>query len=613
MALETLNEIFDIKGQAFIKKLLNLDVTVSEKIVGSTIGFSYTDGEFRFFKKSGSQLTKIDYVLMKFYADAIKHFKTFPQDVLEKIAPGAKFMFEYFLRETSSTVVHGKIPKGSLMLTHIITEKTIIYEKTKLDDAAKAFNTLGPPVLFQGKLSDEQKDSLMEFIRSSKEQAQKEFGTSSFTDFIIKVLYNKDVADSGSLDSVIFSFNNGDDTVSAKLINPYLSRDKSAEKVNTKNDLLSLIFCDMIEYVETNSDHITNLKLKFSEFDDRYLEIISEMFYGFIKNNKTRYNNVSLTVPEFMQGEGFEINTEFITNKKVLQIIETDFNVRNLFKIFIALFRKKKKRVDELLNKNFITIQHKLVDLIQDACSKGNAQNESAIPIFSEICDEIFEFDLSKVFEKIEKDELIKETPQEIVVEKSGNSIYAFWQNAFCEKKVFEKDDNKKKVNLIIGKFQPFNNKHLSFIQEQFEDDKTKTIVICLNSKLKLSEKTTKELLEKIVKSESYSKIFESLYMSSRQKLGTIIQSLSEKYCVNKIFVSEKFSKFSKMQMDYAIFEGSSYNAEITPIKPREIEGIMVSSKQIFEFINDNDYKSFKKICPKELWPNFEQLRSEIK
>ena len=621
--INSLTDIYDKKGEEFVKQLFNLNVIISEKISGATFGFEYDSDNFRFYKKSSSNpLTKIDQVLMKFYSTPIEFIKNLSKDILKDIPKTYRFMFEYFVDKQPNMIIYDELPKNSLILSYIVenTEKgkIIISDIKELQYWSKQFNVNPPPVIFQGKLSDKAKDSIFQFLRMTKQQALETFKTTSFTKMLIsaidsklkKTILNKDL--DKLIDGVIFTFENGSEKINAKLIDPVFLEILNSNKEKPKSNMLSIVYGDMIEFMELHRSIWNKYEFKKIDFQDRYLEIISKLFVIFYKKNGERYKDFILTIPNFMKKSAFDLNIDLIENVNLLKLFEQIPKSKDIFKIFLALFRKKKHKVEEFLSPAAIKYQNILVNDLLDVISKHNSKNESCIPIFSEVCN-IY----SDNFDLFEDKKIEDLSINKVEVKRNINSIISFWQNIFSEQKTFIKNEKLKPINIIIGKFQPINNKHLEFIKELKEKNNYKTFIIQINDDQQKKSQPfnidiSEQLLKKIVDSKNINTI-KGYIVTPSDKLKRVINKLSEKYRIEILGVSEKYEEYFKKQIEYQVFEGTLYNIDIHKWSSKQIDNLDITSSKIIEAIKNNDYKIFRKLCPEEFWVNFEQLKEEIK
>lgn len=627
--VNSLNDIYEKKGEDFVKKLFSLKTVISEKISGASFAFEFDSetNDFKFFKKSdGNPLTKLDRVLMKFYDEPIKYFKKLKEttDVFKDVPNSYRFVFDYFVDKQPNYISYDNLPKNSLVLTHIVefsdNKKKIIANKKELDDWANTFSVNGPPIIFDGKLTDDAKDKIFQFLRMTKADAIKYFKTTSFTRFLIsslcpdqkKSVLNDDI--DKPIDGIIFAFENESEKIFAKLVDPVFVEIISQNKEKTQSNILPVIFGDMIEFMETNRHVWEKYKFEKIDFYDRYLEVMSKLFLLLFKSNTSKYKNVDLNTPRYMNKLGFDVNTDILENVDLIKLFEQHPKTKDLFKVFIALFRKKKKESGQFMSPISVKYQNQIVDDLTNAISSDNAKNESSIPLFSEFYGTNID-----LFESQNIDNLliyVNETVNEnLVVESTTpNSIISFWQSALPEKKVYEKNQELKPINIIIGKFQPISNKHIKCAESLLESNGNKTLLIQISSGAK-NELFSSDVSESLIKLTVTSKkdLFAGYVVSSSKKLKNLFENVLDKFTVESITVSGKYHEYFKKQIEHSLFEGSFYSIESKKWDDFEIDNLKTSSSTIINSIKENDYKTFRKLCPKETWSMFEKLRDELK
>ena len=93
--INTLFDVYEQKGDAFLKRLLNEYVIINKKLSGSFFGVSVgPDSVMRFYKKGG-EITKIDRILMRYYDKAISQMESLTSEVLTAIPENYVFGMEY--------------------------------------------------------------------------------------------------------------------------------------------------------------------------------------------------------------------------------------------------------------------------------------------------------------------------------------------------------------------------------------------------------------------------------------------------------------------------------------------------------------------------------------
>ena len=91
-----LREVYEKKGEEFLKSLLNHYIIINEKVDGTFFGVKKSkDDTFRYFKKSG-EINYVDRVLMQYYNSAISHFESMSLEKRQRIPANFYFGFEYF-------------------------------------------------------------------------------------------------------------------------------------------------------------------------------------------------------------------------------------------------------------------------------------------------------------------------------------------------------------------------------------------------------------------------------------------------------------------------------------------------------------------------------------
>ena len=94
--INNLKEVYEKKGEEFLKSLLNSYVIINEKVDGTFFGVKKSkNDDFKYFKKSG-EISYVDRVLMKYYNSAISYFESIPPEKRQRIPSNFYFGFEYF-------------------------------------------------------------------------------------------------------------------------------------------------------------------------------------------------------------------------------------------------------------------------------------------------------------------------------------------------------------------------------------------------------------------------------------------------------------------------------------------------------------------------------------
>lgn len=629
MSIKLLQDIFQKKGQDFIYNLLNLDCKVTEKLSGSKISFELDNNHFIFFKRDTTNpISKIDRLLSKYYDDAITYIESFNDDIKSKIPANQRFYFQYFPDKTPNGILYDSVaPPHKLILTHILvkdsfksTEK-IITDKEKLDEYATLFDVGKPPIIFTGKLSNKQKDQLMDYIRMDKEEALKKFKTTSFSLFLVSIL-NPDIktktfsSTEDRIEGLVFSFGDDGYQVLAKLVDPYFNEMKNSTNYPTeKNDMISIIFSDIIEFVEQN-DFWKKIKLNDMGINERYIELISLMYNKFIDDFGDRYQDIDLNLPDYLKQSKFDINIDLIDDERTLLFVTKSIPWKEIYKMFLVLFRKKRNKTQEFLSPHLIKYQNNIVDQIY---RKITNLEENNIEVFEEYIQEYSILNNTKdthiysipdIPERlIEKNVLIEENDENL----NSMRIISFWQKAFNSPKNEQVEQKGKGVNVVVGKFQPFNSGHMEACNELYDSNKKPIVLMQLhNGKKGESRPFSKELSEKMLNNiVNENSIFSECHIINNISENTINEKLGDNKYPVKIAGNENIVKYFKKSQQ--LNENSGKKIEFTELKKYIINEKQILNKNIVETIKNDDYMTFKKYVPECNQNYFIEMKNELK
>lgn len=510
--LLTLRDIYEKNGKGFINKLFNSRVLVTENLRGSRVYVQrgMYDGLDKYtldiFKRDDRYpITKIDRLLMKYYEKAIDHFNLVQTEVIMMIPSNWRFCFQYFPNNAPVNVMYDNVPKNHLVLTAILVKndsgKTLrVIDNPKiLQEWSRYLKVQGPSVIFYGTLDDTQKKSLFDFVETDTESLKKKFGTESFVKYVISVLnprlkktaLNDDL--NKPIDSVIFKFfDNYDGTVSAKLVDPIIrSMQTNHDTSKSTSDIYSITIVDILEFLEKNPKIINKVLLS-SDPDERYIELICDIFNAYVKENGKKYDDVDFQVPDFAKTKDFDLNLDFIKNEETKRLLDNSESYRTLFKIFLSTFRKRRRTQTEIITRPIITLLNKHVS------------------------------DIKKITQTPMLDSGFKNFSDYLRMKKYNENLYFEDDNSeFLFENENNEDDNKllleskiemnnfdqgfKKVSIMVGRFQPFTEGHVKVAKKIYDKTKSPIVIVVIRGKKSDPERRPfdvtlqKKMLQKIV------------------------------------------------------------------------------------------------------------------
>jgi cytidyltransferase-like protein len=632
-----LYDLYNKKGKEFIEELFTNYVTVNEKMDGSAFIFERDPetGKFTFYKRDQrTPITLVDRTLMKYYEKPIQYIESLPLHVVKEIPRGWRFGLEYFANNAPVEIVYDEIPKNNLILSYIHKRDSVgkikdtIQDKESLDTWADLLGVERPPIVFQGYLDQEQKDKILDFLRTPFEDLLSEYKTRSFVAFIIGVL-NPDLKKTAlnfnlekPIEGIVFRFGDeesGKEPVLSKMVDPVfteIAKNKARKRVEEKpSDFLGLTILDVMNFILENG--VESFETKGKTEDERYISFMSDVFSKFLDEYAYKYRGADFEEPEYLKKDEFRLNRDLITDKRVLRYLEQDESFESLFKLILNSFRKIKKRAGGIITQGIIDQFNDLVKAIEKkvAITQPKAQVlESELPSF---------MDFKKSNFPAKKVEYVTSEAED---QKDEDHFYSY--NEFItaletidtspkkNKLVAEEDSNKKKlkgVNLIVGRFQPFHNGHLKMTKFLKEKNGLPTIIAVIHpghnksGKSPFSQSLVSKYMESVVRDNPGS--IEGFYMAPRGLLGVLYGKAKELgYDVKAIAAGDDRIEDYKKQADFLKKAGGDFPEDIEVIEtPRSTSGT-----EVRKAIENEDYLAFKKLVPNAVSSLYNQLFSAV-
>jgi len=591
--IKHLKEVKDKKGDDFLGNILNEYVIINENINGSFFGVKKsTDGNFKFFKKAG-QITYVDQMLMKFYNNAISYFNNIPQDKVNRIPNNLYFGFQFISNKNGSHSKYDNKPKNGLVLSYIhkLDENgkpiETLQSKEELERWAYFLEVEAPPIIFEGRLDDDQKTSILDFINTPWDELVKKFKTTSFTKFIISIL-NPGLESSflmnglkDGIDEIIFRFyGNQEDPKSsvflAKIVDPiFQEKIKSNETPENKsNDYIWLIVIDLMNYIETLSEYeLREMCGDAEDYDKRFISIINGIFKGFIKEYSFKYDGLRLDVPDYLKREEFEIDYDLIGDSEIESIIKDNDTYKEVYRILANFFRRvRKKSSSSFFNPELLSTLNIQIKKLKRIVT-GDKLYEALFPSFTEY---------------------INQNPETMFL----------GENSSTKKK------KSNKVNVFIAKFQPFHNGYLKSVEKLYNKNGLKTVLVCQyknKSKNPFSENTIRILLEKV--QQEFPDMIEDIKIVDSISIQNIMSEIVPEYSPILWASNNERIKDYALQFEYIKKKNNLFRIDddFKLIQVNSSEG----SEEVIKTIVDENYIEFKKLVPKSIYSEFFNLCKE--
>lgn len=384
--LQSLKSIYQREGLEFIQKLFDNFVIVSEKVGGTRFVVERESGKLKFFKKDG-EITKVDRSLSSLYEQPIGYFESLSKDVIKELPEGYRYGFRYFLNTKPDAIQYDNMPLNNMILTdiHRVSDNKMIDDPKTLQKVSDLLRVQSPPIIWYGKLSDSQKESLLSFIKTPESELSAMFKTTSFTKYLISILnpklrkttLNNDL--NKPIDSVVFKFLSDEnrETFSAKIVDPIIfeiSRDKKV--VRKPTDMYGIILSDLIEFIKLNG--ISKYSLEGTDHDERFLELMCKIFNDYLKKNEYKYQGVQMDPLDFAEVPQFDLNVGFIIDLDTREYLGKSKINKIIFRILVSSILKPKKKatgtLTDLLLRDLSEISKKVEDKVNGTSKKTNEE-----------------------------------------------------------------------------------------------------------------------------------------------------------------------------------------------------------------------------------------------
>jgi hypothetical protein len=599
--LSHLRDVYDKRGKDFLEGLLNKTVIVNEKMDGAFFGAQKNEetGKFRFFKRN-AEITYVDRVLSRYYEPAIRHFENLGADVIAKIPGNYHFGMEWFTSPKAQTIAYDKLPKNGLILSyiHVLDEEgkvsETIQDKETLNKWADLLDIERPPIVFQGKLSDDQKEKILEFAYSPLETLVQKFRTASFTRYIMSVLnpemkttFLRDALDK-DIEGLVFRFYDpeatGEDSVFlAKLVDPIFqerAKQKAQERVQKKSDdYIWIIVIDLMNFIERYSaSELREVELEGSTYEEKYISLINKIYSDFISEFGKKYADLDIQIPEFLTREEFGVNFDLVKNAEVTKTIESNINFKEIYRILLNIFRKKKIKVSStLFTKQMKDNLNAQVDKINRVIM-GDAIFENYFPTFSEFVGTDSEPGYFETFAQIPDDE---------------RSV--------------------KRVNLIVSDFQPIHAGHIKFAQRLTEETGVPCLFVCINDgsvtktrPIRLA--TLESCFTKI--SGQNSKFVIGHRIAAESEIRNLLEVVKPEFEPVSISATKSRIKDLAMQMELAKKRSRNLNFR-KDFKLREMPS-QLDKEYLMDSIRNGNYAGFKSLAPGAIHSEFFNLNRDL-
>jgi cytidyltransferase-like protein len=594
MALQNLKTYFEGANISDVDTLLSNKCIVTEKISGSSFHVKREGSGFVYYKSgSKDKMNVIDRTIVRYYENAIRHFKSVSMDAMEDMPFDWKFGFEYVGDNKTIDIEYDVLPKSNLILTHIQVMqpsnpnkvRKVIRDTKILNKWAGLLEVAPPPVLFEGQLHSGQKDDIKRILGMSVLEFEKTFedkDSPSFTRTVFGI-FNENMKQSALMNDLskdvsgfIVNFHDGKSLQSFKLekFNKKPSEDRKP------SDMYQITILDIVEHL--TQFNFEDINLSEEETDKRYLELMSEVFNNYVEKNATKYIGAKFDSADFSETPMFELNHKFLQNEKTLTLVQ-DKILSELFKITLGSFRKKRNKETDLINADLMNNINSIIEKIDSLIMAETSEND------------------------------VQSFNQYLLNKKISTQVSPITEAL----KVDYPEHGKKLVNMFVGRFQPFTLGHAKVVETIHKQNGHPVVILLVKAKNKKKEDA-----------------FKRPYDEDTQV--AMINSLKSKYPIEEVFVIPTGgidTMFNAMRPKYEpVLWGTgsdrmkTYGYQVDKQEYRDDLGVRddfglfeiprtgknISATQVRNAMLDGDEKLFKKLTPKPLHNMYAELKTKL-
>ena len=363
--VKELSTFLSENGNLATLNLLSYPVYISEKLSSCNFYVQRGEGEILFFKGDGKkQINAVDRTLNKLYESGIEYVLS-NGEIYSALPENWKFAFDYFPTRKPAQIEYDRKPDSGLILNRIMvlneSGKTskIIDDPQILKEWSSKFGTDSTNALFTGRIERKKAESIVESLNLPTSIAIEQL----FKAFGVKPQLNESF--NSEIDSVLLRVykRQGKKPELYKITSEHIEYIRESKQY-VSHDTTSLLVLDFLDYVTSRSLKAETLISKSP--DERYVEIMSSLFEGYLKKYSRSIDEMSFETGEFASDEVFELNSEMIRNPELYSMLQVSEAAKKAFQIVLNSFRTTKNQSNNpLFSESLLKSFNETVDRIK--------------------------------------------------------------------------------------------------------------------------------------------------------------------------------------------------------------------------------------------------------
>ena len=337
-----------LKKPEVIKELFTKEVSISLKVDGAAFQISCENDKVTYHKRGGSSkslgpiIDEYTQLMRKNINDAIDYFDSKKEEI-------KKYKF-YAIEMFNNSYI---------LLTVIDNEDNIIDDRNKLEEISKSLDIDCVPILFEGKLSSEQVESLLSLMTLEPETSN-DIYKQYLTNIFGKGDYQRFLV-GDEVEGIVLTWNIDNVISQYKIINPAF-KTRHDKEIKQGNE----------DYKKEIEEYINLYKLIYETINkigkyksDNWIKNLDENFINMVNNEdfKSKFDNIIKTLqPKFKDFFTLQINK---ASKEIQDVIkEYGDNMKFLYEKYLQIFFKQKKR-NYFISKEFQLNVNKVIERLQ--------------------------------------------------------------------------------------------------------------------------------------------------------------------------------------------------------------------------------------------------------
>ena len=562
--LDDLKTIYESKGRDYVSGLLDKFIVVKEKLKGTSLHFRFVNEELKFYKGStNKEISIIDRTLQSVYEKPIQW--------LQDKALG---MYEYNM-----------IPESYRFAFRYVPEDSKIYlEEIRIIESNNKVRFIEDPVLLEQWSTNLSCDGICTTHFGRLRKSQKIDILESLEDESIDI-YDILKANKNRSESLTMKFlDRLNETVSTKVLNPTIKPTKA--EGHSASDTYSIALQDVLAFLNTvNFDKFNPVG---EDKGQRMLNLISDLYADYMSNNASKYEGMEdLDGPDFAKNiPDFDINLENVVNSNAKDLLSKSNINKELFKLFLGTFTKKRRKTSVLIDENTRFEINKIIDKISDRCVDKPNEPKESIPTFEDY-----------YYNKYQKRAILNESDQWMLFEGKLDLTH--------------KEAGRKPVNILVGRFQPPTLGHIKVLREMHAKNNLPCVVVNVRSKSGKNQKFDPETILRIwTDIQKQYKFIEGIREANTGFLDQVLNALRPEFePVLWGTGTDRIKGYERIIKNY----GPEANV-LPDFQAYEIKrsGKNISATQVREAIIANNEKEFKKLTPTAEHKFYNQLQTEL-